>query len=144
MFPSYVKLSPPKPVDLLIVNGCECEPYLNADNRLMIEHSEEILKGINIVKKLLDVKDVIFSIEDNKKEVIIFLKLPFQLKGQEPTTLAKALLQFVRQNFEDQYHDFHLLLRKTLKLLYPERIEIYDRLMHQANRENNRAAQKSG
>ena len=67
MFPSYAKLCPPKPVDLLIINGCECEPYLNADNRLMIEHSEELLKGIDIVKRLLDVRDVIFSIEDNKK-----------------------------------------------------------------------------
>jgi len=67
MFPSYAKLCPPKPVDLLIVNGCECEPYLNADNRLMIEQPEELLKGIDIVKRLLDVKDVIFSIEDNKK-----------------------------------------------------------------------------
>lgn len=70
MFPSSVKLSPPKPVDILIVNGCECEPYLNADNRLMIEHPEELLKGIEIVRRLLEIKDIIFAIEDNKKEAV--------------------------------------------------------------------------
>ncbi|MCM8761854.1 MAG: electron transport complex subunit RsxC [Candidatus Omnitrophica bacterium] len=70
MFPSSVKLCPPKPVDTLIVNGCECEPYLNADNRLIIEHPEEILKGIEIVRYLLEVSNIIFAIEDNKKEAI--------------------------------------------------------------------------
>ncbi|HPP29910.1 MAG TPA: electron transport complex subunit RsxC [bacterium] len=74
MFPSSVKLCPPKPVDTLIVNGCECEPYLNSDNRLMIEHSQEILKGIEIVKKLLGVSSVIFAIEDNKKEAIEIIR----------------------------------------------------------------------
>ncbi len=70
MFPTSVKLCPPKPVDTLIINGCECEPYLNADNRLMIEHPLELLKGIGVVQKLLCVKKVIFAIEDNKKEAM--------------------------------------------------------------------------
>lgn len=70
MFPSSVKLCPPKPVDTLIINGCECEPYLNADNRLMIETPDGILKGIEIVKEILGVSDVIFAIEDNKKESV--------------------------------------------------------------------------
>ncbi|MCM8804091.1 MAG: electron transport complex subunit RsxC [Candidatus Omnitrophica bacterium] len=74
MFPSSVKLCPPKPVDTLIVNGCECEPYLNADNRLIIEYSEEILKGIEIVRKLLEVSNIIFAIEDNKKEAIEIIR----------------------------------------------------------------------
>ncbi len=68
MFPTPVKLCPPKPVDTLIINGCECEPYLNADNRLMVEHAEEILKGARIAQKLLCAQKVIFAIEDNKKE----------------------------------------------------------------------------
>ncbi|MCM8829941.1 MAG: electron transport complex subunit RsxC, partial [Candidatus Omnitrophica bacterium] len=70
MFPSSVKLCPPKPVDTLIINGCECEPYLNADNRLMVEHPEEILKGIEIVSYLLEVSNIIFAVEDNKEEAI--------------------------------------------------------------------------
>ncbi|MGC8977371.1 MAG: electron transport complex subunit RsxC [Candidatus Ratteibacteria bacterium] len=70
MFPTHIKLRPPKPVDTLIVNGCECEPYLNCDNRLMIEYPEEILNGIKIVRKILDVKNVIIGIEENKPEAI--------------------------------------------------------------------------
>lgn len=70
MFPTHVKLSPPKPVDTLLVNGCECEPYLNADNRLMIEHPEEILAGIEIVQKILGVDRVLVGVEENKPEAI--------------------------------------------------------------------------
>ena len=70
MYPSSVKLNPPVLVDTLIVNGCECEPYLNADNRLMIEMPDSILKGIKVVKKVLDVADVIFAIENNKNEAL--------------------------------------------------------------------------
>jgi Na+-translocating ferredoxin:NAD+ oxidoreductase subunit C len=70
MFPTSVKLCPPMPVDTLLINGCECEPYLNSDNRLMIEHPEEILKGVKIAQKLLCTGKVIFAIEDNKKEAI--------------------------------------------------------------------------
>ncbi len=74
MFPAHVKLSPPKKIDTLIVNGCECEPFLNSDNVSMIEYPEEIIKGIGIVKKILEVENVIVGIEDNKKVAINLLK----------------------------------------------------------------------
>ena len=70
MFPTDVKLCPPKKVDALLINGCECEPYLTGDNRLMIEHAKEILKGIKVAQKLLCVKNIFFCIEDNKKDAI--------------------------------------------------------------------------
>ncbi len=70
MFPTSVKLCPPKPVDTLLINGCECEPYLNTDNRLMIERSDEILKGAGIARKILGARRVVFGIEDNKKKAI--------------------------------------------------------------------------
>lgn len=71
MFPSFVKLLPPKnPVDTLVINGCECEPYLNSDNRLMIEHPEEILQGIEIARKILSVENVVIGIEENKPYAI--------------------------------------------------------------------------
>jgi electron transport complex protein RnfC len=69
-FPTHIKLSPPKPVDTLIVNGAECEPYLTGDYRLMVERTKEILKGIEIVEKCLAVKRVYIAIEDNKPEAI--------------------------------------------------------------------------
>ncbi|MFN3966432.1 MAG: electron transport complex subunit RsxC [Endomicrobiia bacterium] len=70
MFPTNVKLQPPKPVDILIINGCECEPYLTSDYRMMIEKTDEILEGIKILKKILELKKIIIAIEDNKQEAI--------------------------------------------------------------------------
>jgi electron transport complex protein RnfC len=69
-FPTHIKLNPPKPVDTLIVNGAECEPYLTGDYRLMVEHADEILKGIRLAAKCLKVADIIIAIEDNKPEAI--------------------------------------------------------------------------
>jgi electron transport complex protein RnfC len=67
-FPTHVKLVPPadKPIDTVIVNGAECEPYLTADCRLMIEHPENIIKGLKIVMKILGAKQGIIGIESNK------------------------------------------------------------------------------
>ena len=73
MFPTHVKLSSPKPIDTLIVNGCECEPYLNSDNRMMIEHPDEISNGIRIVQKILEIDKVFIGVEDNKPEAIATL-----------------------------------------------------------------------
>jgi len=69
-FPTQVKLNPPKPPDSLIINGAECEPYLTSDYRLMLEKTEEILAGIELVAKCLKVKSVYIAIEDNKPEAI--------------------------------------------------------------------------
>jgi electron transport complex protein RnfC len=69
-FPTHIKLSPPKPVDTLIINGAECEPYLTSDYRLMVEKTNEILLGIHLVVKCLGVKQVYIAIEDNKPRAI--------------------------------------------------------------------------
>jgi electron transport complex protein RnfC len=69
-FPTHIKLAPPKPVDTLIINGAECEPYLTADYRLMIEKTKEILQGIGLVATCLGVKKIYIAIEDNKPEAI--------------------------------------------------------------------------
>ena len=74
-FPTHIKLNPPKPVDTLIVNAAECEPYLTADDRLMVEKAEDIFKGIAVVSRCLGIKEVYLGIEDNKPEAIkIFSK----------------------------------------------------------------------
>ena len=69
-FPTHIKLNPPKSVDTLIINGAECEPYLTADYRLMIEKTDEIVKGVELVARCLGVKKVYIAIEDNKPEAI--------------------------------------------------------------------------
>lgn len=72
-FPTAVKLSPPPgmTIDTLIVNGAECEPYSTSDNRVMIEHADEIFKGIKVISKLFPkLKKVYIGIEDNKPEAL--------------------------------------------------------------------------
>lgn len=69
-FPTHVKLTPPKKIDTLIINGCECEPYLACDYRLMVENTEEIFKGVEIISKIIEPKNVIFAVEDNKPDAI--------------------------------------------------------------------------
>jgi len=74
-FPTHIKLNPKNPVDTLIINGAECEPYLTCDFRLMIEQSDALLNGIKTILKVLPVKQVIIGIEENKKEAIQQLKV---------------------------------------------------------------------
>ncbi len=71
-FPTHVKLSPPedKPIDTLIINGVECEPYLTADHRLMLEHPSEILKGIVYLHHILGARFAFLAIEANKPDAI--------------------------------------------------------------------------
>jgi electron transport complex protein RnfC len=54
---TYVKLNPPKdaPIDTLIINAAECEPFLTADHRIMLEYTERVVTGILILKKILAV-----------------------------------------------------------------------------------------
>ena len=71
-FPVNVKLQVPKGsvVDTLVINGVECEPYLTADHRIMLEKTEEILEGLRIMQKILSPKEIIIGIEANKPDAI--------------------------------------------------------------------------
>lgn len=75
-FPTYVKLTPPKDkkIDYVILNGCECEPYLTRDFRFMIERTEDIISGLRLIMKAANVNKGIIGIENNKLEAIDKLK----------------------------------------------------------------------
>ncbi len=75
-FPTLVKLSPPKekPIDTVIINGAECEPYLTADYRLMVEKPTEVIEGLKILMKVLGVNKGFVGIENNKPEAIEKMK----------------------------------------------------------------------
>ncbi len=75
-FPTHVKYLVPedKHVDYIIINAAECEPYLTSDNRLLLEHTEEILIGIEIMKKAVKVDKAKIGIETNKPQAISALK----------------------------------------------------------------------
>ncbi|SFH45781.1 electron transport complex protein RnfC [Tindallia magadiensis] len=71
-FPTHVKLSPPpeKKIDTIIINGAECEPYLTADHRLMLEQPEMVIQGLKIIMKAVQAKKGIIAIEANKQDAI--------------------------------------------------------------------------
>ena len=75
-FPTRVKLSPKEPekIDYIIANCAECEPYITADYRRMLENTEELVSGMRVVLSLFPNAEGIFAVEDNKKDCIEKLK----------------------------------------------------------------------
>jgi len=84
-FPTAIKLTPPKDNDTVIINGCECEPLLTADYRLMLEYPEDILKGAELIRLATRAQKIIIGLEDNKKEAF---KLFQQKVKSKPVELA--------------------------------------------------------
>lgn len=97
-FPAHIKLNPAKPVDTLIVNAAECEPYLTGDYRLMLEKCKEILQGVELVIKCLGVKNVYIAIEDNKPQAIE----KFRAQSSEFAVQVKVLRSEYPQGGEKQ------------------------------------------
>jgi len=103
-FPTSVKLSPPpdKKVDVLIINGCECEPYLTCDHRIMLEQPKELLEGTKLLMRVLEIEQAYICIEDNKEDAIeavrqenndpriVLLKMPTKYPQGSEKHLVKA------------------------------------------------------
>jgi electron transport complex protein RnfC len=71
-FPTHVKMKPPPEhhLDTLVANGCECEPYLTCDHRIMLEQPDNLIKGIRLVQRALSVERAVIGIEDNKLDAV--------------------------------------------------------------------------
>jgi electron transport complex protein RnfC len=82
-FPSHVKLSPPseKKIEAVIINGCECEPYLTVDHRLMLERPVDILAGAGAIARAVGAERIIFGIENNKPDAIETLRAEASKEG---------------------------------------------------------------
>ncbi len=92
-FPTGVKMSPPpgKKIDTLIINGAECEPYLTADHRMMLEHAQEVHIGIEILRNILGAKSVRIAIEDNKPDAIQAMESALkQMAGDVAVSVLKT------------------------------------------------------
>lgn len=74
-FPAHLKLNHPSGIKLLLINAAECEPYITADDRLIQEHADEIIIGINLLQHIMQPTLTIIAIEDNKAEAIVALQL---------------------------------------------------------------------
>ncbi len=74
-FPTHVKLTPPPgtKAEFVIINAVECEPYLTADHSLMLEHADEILVGVQLIMKAVDVRQAFIGIESNKPDAIALM-----------------------------------------------------------------------
>ncbi|TET26033.1 MAG: RnfABCDGE type electron transport complex subunit C, partial [Candidatus Aminicenantes bacterium] len=99
-FPTTVKLSPPKgkTIDTIIINGCECEPILTSDYRLMLEYPEDILKGAELVRIATGAKRIIVGIEDNKKKAFGLLQEKIQDYTGEVVQLKTKYPQGAEKN----------------------------------------------
>jgi electron transport complex protein RnfC len=102
-FPTFFKLCPPpdKKIDTLLINGCECEPFLTSDHRLMLENPEQLVEGTALIARALDVSNVIIAIEDNKPDAIVAISEPAtragftvrKLKTKYPQGAEKQLIK---------------------------------------------------
>ena len=84
-FPAHIKLNPQKPIDCVIINGAECEPYLSSDHRAMVEQPEDLIRGLEIVMKTVRAKRGVIAIEDNKPDAIKCIK---EIIGKKPIEVA--------------------------------------------------------
>lgn len=100
-FPTKVKLSPKEPekIEYVIANCAECEPYITADYRRMLENPKELVSGMKVVLKLFDNAKGIFGVEDNKPDCIEKLK---ELTKEEPRMEVLALKTKYPQGAERQ------------------------------------------
>ncbi|MDO5116707.1 MAG: electron transport complex subunit RsxC [Synergistaceae bacterium] len=95
-FPTAVKLSPPpdKKIKWLIVNGVECEPFLNCDNRLMLEGTEKVIKGLLLVMRLFPEARGIIAIENNKPEAIKIMEEAAARLAAENVTVQPLAVKY--------------------------------------------------
>ncbi len=105
-FPSHVKLSPPPGAvaECVVINAVECEPYLTADHRLMLEHADEVLVGVKLIMKAVNAPVAYIGIENNKPDAIALMTEKAQkysdinvvpLKVKYPQGGEKQLVQAV-------------------------------------------------
>ncbi len=99
-FPSHVKFAVPKgrSCEIFLVNAAECEPYLSADHRVMLERTDALVEGIRIIKKLLDPQRVIIGIEANKPDAIEKLTAAGAAEGIEVMVLKVKYPQGAEKN----------------------------------------------
>ena len=103
-FPTYVKLKPGKPIDAVLINGSECEPYLTADHRVMLEYADDIVFGLRAMMKAVSAPEGVILIEDNKPDAIALMEekvAPYEniricaAKTQYPEGAEKMLIKKV-------------------------------------------------
>ena len=91
-FPTYVKLKPNKPIEAVLLNGCECEPLLTADHRLLLEYADDVIYGLKAIVKAVGAPKGVIVIEDNKPDAIALFEE--KLAGEENIELVTARTKY--------------------------------------------------
>lgn len=89
-FPTYVKLKPGKPIDAVLLNGCECEPMLTADHKLLLNYADEVIYGLKAVMKAVDAPKGYIVIEDNKPDAVELMKSKVEGLENIEVTVART------------------------------------------------------
>ena len=101
-FPTHVKLSPPKdkPIDTVILNGAECEPFLSADHRVMLEEADAVLDGLRLAARIVGAQTLLIGVEDNKPDAVTSLQTAagadarvLSVRAKYPQGSEKQLIQ---------------------------------------------------
>lgn len=93
-FPAHIKYTPNKPVDTVIINGAECEPYITCDDYVMKNKSAEIVEGLELLMKACGAEKGIIAIEDNKPEAIKNIKEALSQKANSKLDLATLVTKY--------------------------------------------------
>jgi len=91
-FPTYVKLSPKKPIEAVLVNGCECEPVLTADHRVLLEYADDVIYGLRAAMKAVGAPRGVIVIEDNKPDAVALMEE--KLKGEQGIEVCTARTKY--------------------------------------------------
>jgi electron transport complex protein RnfC len=91
-FPTSVKLAPPngKTIDTVILNGCECEPVLTADHRLMVEEADKVVKGLKALMRASGARKGMIGVEDNKPDAVEALRKAASAAGDISITVHET------------------------------------------------------
>jgi len=108
-FPTYVKLMPKTPIEAVLLNGCECEPMLTADHRVLLEYADDIIFGLKAMMKTLNAPRGVIVIEDNKPDAIALL--------QEKVAKEDGMEVFVAKTKYPQGGEKMLILRVMGKMV---------------------------
>lgn len=91
-FPTHVKLSPPVPIDTIVINACECEPFLTCDHRAMLERTSDLVEGAKLIAKVVDAPQVVLGVEINKPDAIEALQK--KIAGDESVSIVPLEVKY--------------------------------------------------
>jgi electron transport complex protein RnfC len=95
-FPTHVKLTPPegKKIDTILINGCECEPYITADHRIMLEKPQDVIYGSVAIAKSTGAERIVIGVEDNKPDAIERLRSVSRLQQAGKIEVVKLKTKY--------------------------------------------------